>query len=572
MFEETLSPLQQRLLYIQTRVLQVEQTLRESPDNVAVVLPDLEHLRRSLAKLDSQIRQFEQERQRVFALADVSQVVNSSLELDEVLRIVMDTIIHLTGAERAFLMLKDDQGRLRVEIARNWDQESLDESDLSISHTVINRVVETGEAVLTTNAQQDPRFKTQQSVIFHNLRAILCVPLKVKGKVTGVIYADNRLRAGVFGQEDREILTAFANQAAVALENARLFDSVRRTLAEVTELKNLLDNVFASIASGVITADVEDKINLCNQAAERILGRTRAEMLGKPLREVLAPLGGALQAHLERVKRAARPVVGLEVAPEWPGRGRVFLNLNLAPLRGPEGRPQGVTVVVDDLTEKRRLEAMRSLFERMVSPQVIDQLDPESLHPGGKRTTVTVLFADIRGFTHFSEGLDPEQLVSVLNRYLAAAAEAILEEEGTIDKFMGDAVMAWFNAPIPQPDHTLRAVRAALRLRGRIRRLSESLPPDMRLHFGVGIHVGEAVLGLIGTEKRLEYTAIGDSVNTAKRIQENAAPDQILLSEPAYRAVAGRVLARRVRPLRAKGKSRPLEVYELSGLRGRRGR
>ncbi len=569
MFEETLSPLQQRLLYIQSRLLQIEQALRESPANVAVVLPDLEHLRGSLEKLDAQIRQFEQERQRVFALADVSQVVNSSLELDEVLRIVMDTIIHLTGAERAFLMLKDDAGRLRLEIARNWDQESLDESDLSISHTVVNRVVESGEAVLTTNAQQDPRFKAQQSVIFHNLRAILCVPLKVKGKVTGVIYADNRLRAGVFGQEDREILTAFANQAAVALENARLFDSVRRTLAEVTELKNLLDNVFASIASGVITADVEDKINLCNQAAERILGRTRDEMLGKPLREVLAPLGSALHAHLERVKQAAKPVVGLEVAPEWPGRGRVFLNLNLAPLRGSEGEPQGVTVVVDDLTEKRRLEAMRSLFERMVSPQVIDQLDPEALHPGGKRTVVSVLFADIRGFTHFSEGLEPEQLVSVLNRYLAAAAEAILEEEGTIDKFMGDAVMAWFNAPIPQPDHTLRAVRAALRLRRRSRRLSESLPSEMQLHFGVGIHVGEAVLGLIGTEKRLEYTAIGDSINTAKRIQENASADQILLSEAAYRRVAGQVLARPVGPLRAKGKSRPLKVYELLGLKGR---
>jgi adenylate cyclase len=566
-FEETLSPLQQQLLYIQSRVLQVEQALQESPRNVPVVLPDLEHLRHSLEKLDTQIRQFERERQRVFALADVSQVVNSTLELEEVLRIVMDTIIHLTGAERAFLMLKDTTGRLRVEIARNWDQESLDESDISVSHTVINRVVESGEAVLTTNAQQDPRFKGQESVIFHNLRAILCVPLKVKGRVTGVIYADNRLRAGVFAEEDREILTAFANQAAVALENARLFNSVRRTLAEVTELKNLLDNVFASIASGVITADMEDKINLCNPAAEHILACKADEIVGQPIAKALAPLGNVLQSHLVRVKRAAKPVVGLEVAPEWPGRGRVFFNLNLAPLRGSEGKPQGVTVVVDDLTEKRRLEAMRSLFERMVSPQVIDQLDPEALHSGGKRTTVTVLFADIRGFTHFSEGLDPEQLVSVLNRYLAAAAEAILEEEGTIDKFMGDAVMAWFNAPIPQPDHTLRAVRAALRLRGRIRRLAETLPPALQLHFGVGIHVGEAVLGLIGTEKRLEYTAIGDSVNTAKRIQENAAADQILLSEAAYRAVADRVWGRQVAPLHAKGKSQKVRVYELLGLK-----
>ncbi len=567
MFEETLSPLQQRLLYMRSQLMQIEQTLRKAPQDAALVIPDLQHLSKTLEKLDQQIQQFERERQRVFALADISQVVNSTLELDQVLRIVMDTIIHLTGAERAFLMLKGEDGQLHTEIARNWDQESLPHDDLTVSHTVINRVVSSGKPILTTNAQEDPRFKGQNSVVFHNLRAILCVPLKVKGKVTGVIYADNRIRSGVFSAEDREVLTAFANQAAVALENARLFDSVRRTLAEVTELKNLLDNVFASIASGVITADVEDKISLCNQAAERILGRAAGEIVGKPLHEVLAPLGGALQTHLERVKTSAQALVGLEVAPDWPGRGRVFFTLNLSPLRGPEGDAQGLTVVLDDLTEKRRLEAIRSLFERMVSPRVIDQLDPEALHPGGKRTTVTVLFADIRGFTRFSEGLSPEKLVSILNRYLAAAAEAILEEEGTIDKFMGDAVMAWFNAPIPQPDHTLRAVRAALRLRERIQTLYHDLPPEFRLHFGVGIHVGDAVLGLIGTEKRLEYTAIGDSVNTAKRIQENAAPDQILLSAAAYQEVAQWVEVEKVPPVHAKGKSQDVPVYALVGLK-----
>ncbi len=567
MFEETLSPLQQRLLYLRSLVAQIEQSLKQSPRKAARVLPDVQHLGTALERLEAQIRQFENERQRVFALADISRVVNSSLEVDEVLRIVMDTIIRLTGAERAFLMLKDEQGRLRTEIARNWDRQSVGKDDLAVSHTVINQVVNTGNPVLTTNAQQDPRFKGQESVIFHNLRSILCVPLQVKGEITGVIYADNRIRSGVFSAEDREILTAFANQAAVALENARLFASVRRTLAEVTELKNLLNNVFASIASGVITADVEDKINLCNRAAEKILGHTASQLIGKPLDEALAPLSSVLRPHLQRIKQGEQTIARLEVAPEWPGRGRIFLNLNVSPLADSAGKPQGVTLVLDDLTDKRRLEAMRSLFERMVSPKVIDQLDPETLQPGGKRGTVTVLFADIRGFTHFSEGLSPEDLVSVLNRYLAAAAEAILEEEGTIDKFMGDAVMAWFNAPVPQPDHALRAVRAAWRLRERARVLYDELPPPFHLHFGVGIHTGEAVLGLIGTEKRLEYTAIGDSVNTAKRIQENAAADQILLSAPVYRQVAEAVRVQAVAPLHAKGKSHPIPVYELLALR-----
>jgi class 3 adenylate cyclase len=202
-------------------------------------------------------------------------------------------------------------------------------------------------------------------------------------------------------------------------------------------------------------------------------------------------------------------------------------------------------------------------------PAVIEQLDPDQLQLGGRRAQITTLFADIRGFTGFSEGLPPERLVAVLNRYLAAAADAILAQEGTIDKFMGDSVMAWFNAPIPQADHTLRAVRAAIALQKAICALQAELPREFNLSFGVGIHFGEAVLGLVGTEKRLEYTAIGDSVNTAKRIQENTVSGQILISSEACALVAGQVDVRPVEAVLAKGKSQPVKVYEVLGLFGK---
>jgi adenylate cyclase len=157
--------------------------------------------------------------------------------------------------------------------------------------------------------------------------------------------------------------------------------------------------------------------------------------------------------------------------------------------------------------------------------------------------------------------------VAVLNLYLAAGAEAVLAQEGTVDKFLGDAVMAWFNAPLPQSDHTLRAVRAALSLRAAVEKLHAELPPEAQLSFGVGIHYGEAVLGWIGTKMHLEYTAIGDSVNTAKRIQENAAMNQILISKEAYERVRQDVYAKPCVPLQVKGKSRPVEVFEVMGLK-----
>lgn len=530
-------------------------------------LDELSHLESSLYRLSQEAAAFAEERKNLLALTEIGQVINSSLELDQVLRIVMDNIIKLTQAERGFLMLRDDSGQMSTRIARNWEQESLNESEYAVSRTVIQRVIETGEAILTTNAQEDPRFGGQESIIAFNLRSILCIPLKVKKDLIGVIYTDNRIRSGIFTEAERDLLGAFANQAAIAIDNARLFASLRRTLAEVTELKNMMDNIFASITSGVITADIEDKVILCNRAAENILGQTIPQILGRKIDDILPSIANALIPQVAAIRSTDTPIADFEISHSLPQRGPVDWRFNLSPLKDANQTTQGVTIVLDDLTERKRLEAQRKLFERMVSPAVIQQLDPNSLALGGKRTDITVLFADIRGFTSFSEAISPEQLVSVLNRYLAAGAEAVLDEEGTIDKFLGDAVMAWFNAPIPQPDHTLRAVRAALKLRDRIAELHAALPLEAHLAFGVGIHYGDAVLGLIGTEKRLEYTAIGDSVNTTKRLQENAGKNQIVISQAAYKQVQDQIIVQQMDPMTVKGKREAIPVYEVLGLK-----
>jgi adenylate cyclase len=560
--------LHQQLLILSTQAGAMHDALKnENAELSKESLENLNNIETTLGQLGKKMEAFETEHSNLLELAGIGQVVNSTLELDSVLQIVMDTIVRLTRAERGFLMLRDEQNTLTTRIARNWEQESIDPSDFAISRTIMEKVIETGEPVLTTNAQEDPRFGTQTSIIAYSLRSILCVPLKVKDELIGLIYADNRIRSGIFSENERDLLSAFANQAAVAIENARLFSTLKHTLAEVSELKSLMDNVFASIASGVITADIENQITLCNRAAETILGSAAANLIGHPLSEVMPNVAENIAPYLVSMRDNDEPVVGLEISHNLSKRGLVDWRLNLSPLKDANQTTQGVAIVLDDLTERKRLEAQRRLFERMVSPAVINQLDPNSLQLGGKRVDLTVLFADIRGFTSYSEQISPERLVSVLNRYLAAMAEAVLSQEGTIDKFLGDAIMAWFNAPILQPDHTLRAVKAALLLRETVEGLYQELPEDSHLSFGVGIHYGDAVLGLIGTERRLEYTAISDSVNTAKRIQENSANNQILISKEAYERVKDKVEAKQHPSMAVKGKSQPVEVYEVLGLK-----
>jgi adenylate cyclase len=545
--------------------------LSQERDIPPAVLDGLDSLTQKLKGIGRKLKLLDEERLHLISLAGIGSVVNSSLDLNEVLCAVMDAIVSLTSAERGILMLKTEGAEpveLVPQIARNWEQESIEPSDLALSRTIIKRVFDEGLAILTTNAQEDPRFDTQKSVITHNLRSILCVPLKVKGEITGVIYADNRMRTGLFTRVQLELLTAFSNQAAVAIENARLYQSMRSSLEEVIELKSLMDNIFTSLASGVITLDLEDRITQCNRATGLILGSNSDGLVGKCLEEVLPAFAHELSGYLASVRTDENQWVGLEMTRDLPSRGPVTLSLNLSPLKDGLDQIQGVAIVMEDLTEKKRLEGQQKVIRKYgFAPELIEQLDPDKLQLGGKRTEITALFADVEGFTSFSEGVDPELLVSVLNKYLSAAANAVLEHSGTIDKFMGDAVMAWFNAPVPQADHTLRAVRAALQIQQAVWNVHLELPREFHLSFRLGIHVGEAVLGLVGTPAHVNYTAIGDVINTAKRIQENALPGHILISAEAYDQVASHVVARPVSPLSVKGKRQPVEVYELLGLK-----
>jgi len=564
----TLVSVDQQLIGISTIFKEIHAYLNQYrpafiPESVYMAVAEMS---RELPTLQKQIQALEGEWRSLRALALMGQVINSSLDLDNLLKIVMDNIVQLTGAERGFLMLRKETGEYIVQIARNWEQETIDPTEFALSRTIINRVVIDRQAILTTNAQDDPRFEGQHSIVAHNLRSILCVPLLLKEELIGVIYADNRIRSGLFTRRHLDILTGFANQAAVAIENARLFASVRQTLAEVTELKNLMDNVFTSIPSGVVTTDVGSRILLGNRAAREILGRTETELTGLALPDLFPAAQSMLHAQINRVLLAGETVTGLELNPLLPERGVVDLRLSLSPLKDSQQTTQGVAIVFEDLTEKKKLEAQYRLFERMVSPAVIHQLDLNSIQPGGQRREITTLFADIRGFTSFSESVTPEELVTNLNRYLGAAADAVLAQTGTIDKFLGDALMAWFNAPITQPDHVLRAVRAALAIRHSVAALNNRQPISRRMSFGIGIHVGDAILGLVGTDQRLDYTAIGDSVNTAKRIQENAGPGEILLSQTAYERIADRVAVRPRDPIIAHGKREPVQVVEVVQL------
>ncbi|MCX6067476.1 MAG: adenylate/guanylate cyclase domain-containing protein, partial [Chloroflexi bacterium] len=265
---------------------------------------------------------------------------------------------------------------------------------------------------------------------------------------------------------------------------------------------------------------------------------------------------------------------GREFASHTVDRGDLFLRLSATPLRDAYLATKGATIVFENLTETRRVEAerevIRQTFGRVVAPRVRDRLlaDAGNLQLHGTRKTVTMLFADLSGFTSFSEKTSPETVFRLLNSYLDIAAQVILENEGTLDKFMGDAVMALWNSPDPQHDHALRACRAATEIVQRSLEAHKRFSnPDQQLIFRVGVTTGPAIVGNVGTSQLFNYTAIGDTVNLAQRLQSSSQRGQVYIQKSTYEIVKDHAEAEALPPLTVKGREQPVEVYLLKGMK-----
>lgn len=227
------------------------------------------------------------------------------------------------------------------------------------------------------------------------------------------------------------------------------------------------------------------------------------------------------------------------------------------------------TVVYQFASERRQKTVIRSLFSRYVDPSVVNHLvgNPDLVRLGGERKIMSVLFSDIANFTGVSEGLTPEKLVSHLNEYLTSMTDVVFKHSGTLDKYIGDAIIAFWGAPIEIENHAHQACRAAMEMRRKLRGLHDKWKEDglPLLNFRVGINSGEMIVGNIGGKDRFDYTVIGDSVNLASRLESanKTYRTNVILSEHTYGAVKDDMVARELDLIMVKGKTQPVKIYEL---------
>jgi adenylate cyclase len=379
-------------------------------------------------------------------LLEVSQKLSAELDLDRLLRMVVDTTFEIMSVDRVTIVLRSEEtGELVPTISRSRIGEA---QAVQLPRSIAEKVMQERVAVVSQNAPEDSRFRGQ-SIVLQSVRSAMCSPLMASGdEVLGLLYVDNLTATNTFTDEDLQFLVAFSGLAAVGIKNSRYAEQIRR---ETT---------------------------------------------------------------------------------------------------------------------------VRSNFERYFAPNVAAAIAQrgEAIRQGGERRPTTVLFSDIRGFTAIAESMGPDAIAQFLSEYFTEMVEVIFEHGGTLDKFIGDAIMALWGAPIAHVDDPDRALRAALAMQRAIGRLNQRWASQGRPEIGVGIGInhGEVFAGNIGSHRRLEYTVLGDAVNVAARLCAEAGPGEILVSEQFLGVVRDQVSCDYLPELALKGKAQVTQVYRVRELEPQR--
>lgn len=546
------------------------EALRSLIERLAQVTALLSELEFAANSARSTIDQLRAERGHLQALSVIAEHLNSTLDRPTLMARMLDDLLVLVHGDRAGILLQDYHGQLKLEAVSQRRQQPLTPGDSSICRAAAEQSWRLQQPLLVPNTAAEALTCNETAVKQQAISSIMCSPLTTQHKTGGIVYVDRRDEERAFTNDEIDLLAAFCNLAAIAIENVGMFATQQLQMQAIGAMKNYTDSVLASIASGVIALDNQGRITRANAAAARILNIQETEVIGRPYlvslqtivnREIVDQIVATIEQPKVRETFFAETLIIGQADP-------LQLNISWSALLGTEQQRLGTVIVIDDLTELAAERATARRVERYVHPNVIELIKqhPSAAILGGSTREISIIFADLRDFTKLGSELSPAPLFDLLNEYLNMLTEIVFTEGGTVTMFQGDAIMAIFNAPADQRDHPMHAARAAWAMRGALEQ-QQARTGHRPVHFGIGVNLGPAYVGNIGHQRIQNYTAIGDAINTAKRIEEKARENRVLLSDAIYQRIADTVLVAQFDPVVVKGKTDPLAVWELRGLR-----
>ncbi|MEG4114366.1 MULTISPECIES: GAF domain-containing protein [unclassified Microcoleus] len=524
----------------------------------------------------------------------VTALSKSSLDLEDTLKSVMDQAQELMNADRSTLWLIDeDKDELWTKILITTGQ--LQEIRMPRTAGFAGIVAQSGEPLLIPfDVYDDPRAENAKKIdkqTGYRTCSMLCMPVfNSDQKLIGVTQLVNKKRQqgeyppynredwphapdqwkASFNRNDMEFMKVFNIQAGVALQNAKLF-------AEVKQQEQRQKDMLHALTNGVISTDKKGNIVATNPSAKKLLlGDSDTELAeGQSLRELIKLEKGdfakwfdaSLSPEDDKDRQQYYPDQVLLSCLGEPQS--INLSINSMTDATDPSKVNGALVVMEDISEAKQV---KNLMYRYMTPEVAEALLASGDHGlGGKRKNVSVLFSDIRSYTTLTEKLQAEEVVVMLNKYFEVMVDVVFEYGGTLDKYIGDALMAVFGSPAPLEDHAWCAMQTAVKMREKLAEFNRERMAhgELPIGIGMGVHSDEVVSGNIGSSKRMELTSIGDGVNLASRL-EGASKQygtDLIISDNTYRDYADRLYVRELDFITVKGKSEPVIVYELVGIR-----
>ena len=534
------------------------------------------------------------------ALMKAAMSLGQSLDLETTLKKVMDEAKLLMNADRSTLWLIDrDRNDLWTQIV-NHDG-TTKELRVPMGIGYVGRVAITGEVLnipfdLYEHPDADNSKKFDQANGYRTC-SLLCMPIfNFNKELIGVTQLVNKLQRGdfpeydpitwptapdhfkaSFNNNDEEFMKVFNVQAGVALENAKLF-------AKVKQEQQMQKDILRSLSDGVISTDKHGKIIAANERAYELLGVGNASLEGRSVYELIDIETANFTKWFENSLAGNDDKSRKQYYPDQTLRSTdgeqhsINISINTMSEGDEGGSVRGALVVMEDISQEKRL---KSTMYRYMTQELAEQLlAGGDAKMGGEHKEVSVLFSDIRSYTTITESLAAEDVVLMLNEYFETMVEAVFNYKGTLDKYIGDAIMAVFGSPLPIPDHAWMAVQTAIDMRHRLKEFNvkriETLKPktpkeiDMAtIKIGIGINSDTVISGNIGSTRRMEFTAIGDGVNLGSRL-EGASKQygtDAIISESTYKLCGDRIWVRELDRIQVKGKNQPVNVYELIGLK-----
>ncbi|HJZ49191.1 MAG TPA: GAF domain-containing protein [Roseiflexaceae bacterium] len=511
---------------------------------------------------------FDNEQRRVRQLGQVNNLsvaVTAQLDSSANLRIAAAAVAAIFGIDHCGIVVSSEDRRAGTRVASHSAQVCAADTQVRFPLPAQQlAALELRSALIISDVAADSRLAAVHELLERGqIASLVLAPLISNGQQIGLIAIDATGRTALFGQAEMTLLETVASLIAQVLENARLY-------REVADERSTLDAVLSGAADPILLIGPDERLLLANRAAHERLGLKNGTSQWQPIGDLIDH-PDLLQALVSERNSNGSAAPNEVVMPE----GETF-SVSVAPVRSADEELIGHVTVLQDITaikelERREQERLRSVFRRYVSPQVAEEVLAGDRDIGAPiERDVVVIFADLRDYTTLTEGIDPRVLVEqVLNRYFTAMTEVLYRHGGTIDKFMGDGIIGVFGSPLARADDLQRALLAAVDLQRAFAELrahwSAQLGRDIGM--GIGIDYGSAIVGNIGSEQRLDYTLIGDVVNTASRLNGIARAGQIILSPHFVDALPSDWRApwalRPIDRVQLKGKQEPLLIYEV---------